>query len=60
MARIEINGTEYQIGFDKAVGQNTARIGAVRHLGLKGPQGGFYSAYVMQDGSISKLISVGR
>jgi hypothetical protein len=60
MTKIEINGTEYEIGFAKEVGKNTARTGAVRHLGLRGPKGGYFSAYVMNDGSISKLVSVGR
>lgn len=60
MTKIEINGTEYEIGMDVAVGPNTARTGAVRHLGLLGPKGAYYSAYVMADGSFSKLVSVGR
>jgi len=59
MTKIEINGTEYEVGFDHAVGPNAARTGAVRHLGLRGPKGAYYSAYVMQDGSYSKLVSVG-
>jgi hypothetical protein len=56
MKKIEINGIEYEIGFDK----ETSVAGANRHLGLRGPKGGYYSAYVMIDGSISKLVSVGR
>ena len=58
--QIEINGITYEVGFDEAVGKNVARTGAVRHLGLRGPKGAYYSAYVMQDGSFSKLVSVGR
>lgn len=58
--KIEVNGTEYEVGFNEAVGVNMARSGASRHFGLRGPKGGYFSAYLMQDGSFSKLVSVGK
>lgn len=59
MTKITINGTEYEVGFNEAAGKNMARSGADRHLGLRGPKGGYYSVYLMKDGTTSKLVSVG-
>lgn len=59
MTKIEINGKEYEVGFNEAAGRNAARLGADRHLGLRGNNGVYYSAYLMKDGTISKLVSVG-
>lgn len=59
MSKIEINGTTYEVGFEAEVGPNMAKAGAVSHVGLRGQKGGYFSAYIMNDGTVSALVSVG-